>query len=67
VNVVSGIPKFFAIDMIQQEGNPYVRDNTIFITVMIDFVDMPIQDYHHMFNRRRSSKKRRDELSNNFS
>ncbi len=41
VNVVSGIPKFFAIDMIQQEGNPYVRDNTIFITVMIDFVDMP--------------------------
>jgi len=41
VNVDSGIPKFFPIDMIQQEGNSYVRHNTIFIKVMIDFVDIP--------------------------
>ena len=27
--------------MIQQEGNPYVRDDTIFIKVMVDFGDMP--------------------------
>jgi hypothetical protein len=27
--------------MIQQEGNPYVRDDTMFIKVMVDFGDMP--------------------------
>jgi hypothetical protein len=26
--------------MIQQEGNPYVRDDTMFIKVMVDFGDM---------------------------
>jgi hypothetical protein len=41
MNIASGIPKFFALAMIQQEGNPYVRDDTMFIKVMIDFGDMP--------------------------
>ncbi len=41
MNIVSGIPKFFPVDIIQQEGNPYVRDDTMFIKVMIDFGDMP--------------------------
>jgi TNF receptor-associated factor 2/TNF receptor-associated factor 3 len=41
MNIASGIPKFFPLAMIQQEGNPYVRDNTIFIKVMVDFGDMP--------------------------
>jgi hypothetical protein len=27
--------------MIEQEGNPYVRDDTLFIKVMVDFGDMP--------------------------
>jgi hypothetical protein len=40
MNTVSGIPKFFPVDIIQQEGNHYVRDNTIFIKVMIDFGDI---------------------------
>ncbi len=41
MNNGSGIPKFFPLAMIQQEGNPYVRDDTMFIKVMVDFGDMP--------------------------
>ncbi|CAF4266931.1 unnamed protein product [Rotaria sordida] len=41
MNIASGIPKFFPLTMIQQEGNPYVRDDTIFIKIMVDFGDMP--------------------------
>ncbi|CAF4633097.1 unnamed protein product [Rotaria sp. Silwood1] len=41
MNIASGIPKFFPLTMIQQEGNPYVREDTMFIKVMVDFDDMP--------------------------
>jgi hypothetical protein len=41
MNIASGIPKFFPLAMIEQEGNPYVRDDTMFIKAMIDFGDMP--------------------------
>jgi TNF receptor-associated factor 2 len=41
MNIASGIPKFFPLAMIQQEGNPYVRDDAMFIKVMVDFGDMP--------------------------
>jgi hypothetical protein len=41
MNIASGIPKFFPLAMIQQEGNPYVRDDVMFIKVMVDFGDMP--------------------------
>ncbi|CAF3790141.1 unnamed protein product, partial [Rotaria sp. Silwood1] len=41
MNIASGIPKFFPLEMIQQGGNPYVRDGTMFIKVMVDFGDMP--------------------------
>ncbi|CAF1043180.1 unnamed protein product [Rotaria sp. Silwood1] len=41
MNIASGIPKFFPLSMIQQEGNPYVRDDTMFIKIMIDFGEMP--------------------------
>ena len=41
MNIASGIPKFFPLAMIQQEGNPYVRDDTMFIKMMVDFGDMP--------------------------
>ncbi len=40
MNIASGIPKFFPLAMIQKEENPYVRDDTMFIKVMIDFSDM---------------------------
>ncbi|CAF4942854.1 unnamed protein product, partial [Rotaria socialis] len=40
MNTASGIPKFFPLAMIQQDGNPYIRDDTMFIKVMVDFGDM---------------------------
>ncbi|CAF1171969.1 unnamed protein product [Rotaria sp. Silwood1] len=41
MNIASGIPKFFPLETIQQEGNPYVRDDTMFIKIMIDFEELP--------------------------
>jgi hypothetical protein len=41
MNIASGIPKFLPLATIQQEGNPYVRDDTMFVKVMVDFGDMP--------------------------
>ncbi|CAF2645569.1 unnamed protein product [Rotaria sp. Silwood2] len=41
MNIVSGIPKFFPLEVIQQEGNPYVRGDTMFIKLMVDFNDIP--------------------------
>ncbi|CAF3948563.1 unnamed protein product, partial [Rotaria sordida] len=41
MNIASGISKFFPLEMIQQKGNPYVRDDTMFIKVMVDFEDIP--------------------------
>jgi len=41
MNTASGIPKFFPLAMIRQEGSPYVRDDIMFIKVMVDFGDMP--------------------------
>jgi hypothetical protein len=29
------------LEVIQKEGNPYVRDNTMYIKIMVDFVDIP--------------------------
>ena len=41
MNIASGIPKFFPLAMIQQEENPYVRNDTMFIKIMVDFADIP--------------------------
>ena len=41
MNIGSGIPKFVPLAMIQQEGNPYVRDDTMFIKIMVDFANLP--------------------------
>ncbi|CAF1097761.1 unnamed protein product [Rotaria sordida] len=40
-NIVGGILKFIPLEMIQQEGNPYVRDDTMFIKIMVDFQEIP--------------------------
>jgi hypothetical protein len=40
MNIASGIPKFLPLSMIQQEGNPYVRNDKIIIKVIVDFGDM---------------------------
>jgi hypothetical protein len=41
MNIASGIPKFFSLSTFQQEGNPYVCDDTMFIKIMVDFGDIP--------------------------
>jgi hypothetical protein len=40
MNIASGIPKFVPLTTIQQDQNPYVRDDAMFIKVMLDFGDM---------------------------
>ncbi|CAF4738268.1 unnamed protein product [Rotaria sp. Silwood2] len=41
MNIASGIPKFVPLEAIQQEGSPYVRDDTIFIRIVVDFGELP--------------------------
>ena len=40
MNIASGIPKFCSLSSIQQEGNGYTRDDTMYIKIMVDFDDM---------------------------
>ncbi len=40
MNIAGGIPKFFPLDMIQQEGNPYVQDDAMFIKIIVNFGNM---------------------------
>ncbi|CAF1081960.1 unnamed protein product [Rotaria sordida] len=40
MNIASGIPKFVPLEMIQQEGNIYVRDDTMFMKIMVDFEEI---------------------------
>lgn len=37
MNIASGIPKFCPLPNIQQENNPYVRDDCMFIRCIVDF------------------------------
>ncbi|CAF1501100.1 unnamed protein product [Rotaria sordida] len=41
MNVASGIPKFVPLTIIQQDNNPYVRNDTMFIKALVDFGDIP--------------------------
>jgi hypothetical protein len=41
MNIASGIPKFCPLVIIQPENNPYVRNDTMFIKVMVDFSNTP--------------------------
>ncbi|CAF2909915.1 unnamed protein product, partial [Rotaria sp. Silwood2] len=41
MNIASGIPKFFPLELIQQDGNPYVQNDMMFIKIMVDFEDIP--------------------------
>ena len=40
MNIASGIPKFALLSSIESDGSPYVRDDTMFIKVMVDFGNM---------------------------
>ncbi|CAF4277464.1 unnamed protein product, partial [Rotaria sordida] len=41
MNIASGIPKFVPLTIIQQDNNPYVVNDTMFIKTIIDFGDIP--------------------------
>ncbi|CAF1039075.1 unnamed protein product [Didymodactylos carnosus] len=41
MNIASGIPKFFPLSALQQDGNNYVKDDTMFIRCIVDFNEMP--------------------------
>ncbi|CAF3831238.1 unnamed protein product [Rotaria sp. Silwood1] len=41
MNIASGIPKFCPLSVIQTDGNAYIRDDTMFIKIMVDFGDLP--------------------------
>lgn len=43
MNIASGIPRFFPLNIIQQSNNPYVRDDCMFIRCLVDFDSMPKQ------------------------
>ncbi|CAF4265387.1 unnamed protein product [Rotaria magnacalcarata] len=46
INISSGAAKLFSLAMIQQKSNPYVRDDTIFIKIMVDNGDMSQTPIH---------------------
>jgi hypothetical protein len=37
MNIASGIPKFAFLSIIEDDGSPYVQNDTMFIKVMVDF------------------------------
>ncbi|CAF1217573.1 unnamed protein product [Rotaria sordida] len=41
MNIASGIPKFVPLTIIQQDSNPYVRDDIMFIKAIVDFDELP--------------------------
>jgi hypothetical protein len=41
MNTASGIPAFVPLTKLQPENSPYIRDNTMFIRSVIDFLGMP--------------------------
>jgi hypothetical protein len=41
MNIASGIPKFVALSTIQQPDNPYIKGDTMFIKIMVDFGNLP--------------------------
>ncbi|CAF1071210.1 unnamed protein product [Didymodactylos carnosus] len=41
MNIAFGISRFFPLSVIQQEDNSYVRDNTMFLKVIVDFAELP--------------------------
>ncbi len=41
MNIASGIPKFVSLSTIQQPDNPYVKADTMYIKIMVDFANLP--------------------------
>jgi hypothetical protein len=43
MNMASGIPKFAPWFVLEADNNPYVQDDTIFIRVIVDFDNIPLE------------------------
>ncbi|CAF4532462.1 unnamed protein product, partial [Didymodactylos carnosus] len=41
INTASGIPKFFPLSTLLENGSSYVRDDTMFIKISVDFDELP--------------------------
>ena len=41
MNIASGIPKFAPLAMFEKSDNPYVKNDTMFIKIVVDFENMP--------------------------
>ena len=50
MNIASGIPKFYPLSTLQQEDNPYVKDECIFIKILIDFCPIPDDQLPYLFS-----------------
>ncbi|CAF3641287.1 unnamed protein product [Adineta steineri] len=50
MNIASGIPKFIPLSMLEEENSRYVRDDTMFIKVMVDMSGMNKTLLPYMFS-----------------
>ncbi|UJR25994.1 hypothetical protein I4U23_007341 [Adineta vaga] len=50
MNIASGVPRFCPLTHIQQDNNPYVRDDCMFIRCMVEFANMPKTITPYVFN-----------------
>lgn len=50
MNTPVGLPKFASLEIIKQENNPYIREDTMFIKTMIDFSNIPDDVLSYAFN-----------------
>lgn len=41
MNIASGIPKFIQLSRIKDPNSPFVKNDTIFIKIVVDFLDLP--------------------------
>lgn len=49
MNIASGLPKFVPLEIILQDENRFIRDNTIFIRVFIDFENLSQENLEELF------------------
>ncbi len=50
MNIGSGITKFASVKLIQKENSPYIRDDTMFIKILVDFDNIPANILLYAFN-----------------
>ncbi|CAF2471833.1 unnamed protein product [Rotaria sp. Silwood2] len=78
MNIASGIPKFVSLNTFENPNNPYVKDDTMFIKVMVDFENMaknmlpyvlslnpalPIHTQHRMIHQEIERKAQQSQLT----